>query len=99
MSKRNRQKKRQRQPSEEEPTKTRHYFFLNPYDDAAFTKCPKCNTKTMARKIPFVIHIEPQQVFVLNLSPSFYVHIFLSVKGTNLFFHPIFHYAILLVFI
>lgn len=45
---------------------TRHYFFLNPYNDAAFTKCPKCETKTMVRKFPLVIHIEPAQIFVLN---------------------------------
>ena len=35
---------------------TRHYFFLNPYEDAAFTRCPKCETKTMVRKFPLVIH-------------------------------------------
>lgn len=44
----------------------RHYFFLNPYNDAAFTRCPKCETKTMVRKFPLVIHIEPAQVFILN---------------------------------
>lgn len=44
----------------------RHKFFLNPYQDCAFTKCPKCETKTKIRKIPLVIHIEPQQLFLLN---------------------------------
>lgn len=44
----------------------RHYFFLNPYEDCAFTKCPKCNGKTKVRKIPLVIHIEPQQLLFLN---------------------------------
>jgi len=48
------------------PTKTRHYFFLNPYDDCAFTKCPKCDSKTKLRKFPLVIHIEPQQMLFLN---------------------------------
>ena len=48
------------------PTKQRHYFFLNPYEDCAFTSCPKCNTKTKVRKFPLVIHIEPNTLFVLN---------------------------------
>ena len=48
------------------PQKTRHYFFLNPYKDHAFTKCPKCDGKMKIRKFPLVIHIEPQQLFCLN---------------------------------
>lgn len=48
-----------------EPCK-RHYFFLNPYEDAAFTRCPKCQDKTKVRKFPLVIHIEPDQLFLLN---------------------------------
>ena len=44
----------------------RHYFFLNPYGDAAFTKCPKCQSKTKIRKFPLVIHIDPQQLLLLN---------------------------------
>ncbi|MDJ0689977.1 MAG: hypothetical protein QNJ41_15855 [Xenococcaceae cyanobacterium MO_188.B32] len=46
--------------------KKKHKFFLNPYIDCAFTKCPKCDTKTKIRKFPLVIHIEPQQLFFLN---------------------------------
>lgn len=46
--------------------KTRHRFFLSPYKDIAFTKCPKCDGKTKLRKFPLVIHIEPKQIFVLN---------------------------------
>ncbi|MDZ8135749.1 MAG: hypothetical protein RM049_10660 [Nostoc sp. DedQUE04] len=46
--------------------KKRHRFFLNPYSDCAFTKCPKCDTKTRLRKFPLVIHIEPKQLFLLN---------------------------------
>lgn len=45
---------------------TGHRFFLNPHEDMAFTKCPKCESKTMVRKFPLVIHIEPGQLFVLN---------------------------------
>lgn len=46
--------------------RARHRFFLNPYPDIAFTKCPKCETKTKQRKLPLVIHIEPGYVLVLN---------------------------------
>ncbi|WPD24560.1 MAG: hypothetical protein SD837_08335 [Candidatus Electrothrix scaldis] len=46
--------------------KRRHYFFLNSYEDCAFTKCPQCNAKTKVRKFPLVIHIYPQQLFLMN---------------------------------
>jgi len=44
----------------------RHNFFLNPYGDAAFTKCPKCKSNTKIRKFPLAIHIDPQQLLLLN---------------------------------
>lgn len=44
----------------------KHLFFLNPYEDAAFTRCPKCQSKTKIRKFPLVIHIEPRQLLLLN---------------------------------
>jgi len=44
----------------------KHYFFLNPYKDSSFSKCPKCDNKTKLRKFPLVIHIEPNQFLVLN---------------------------------
>jgi hypothetical protein len=52
--------------SQSRKLKERHKFFLNPYQDCAFTKCPKCETKTKVRKFPLVIKIEPQQLFLLN---------------------------------
>ena len=48
--------------------RARHYFFLNPYDDIAFTRCPKCEEKTKIRKYCLVIHIEPKHLFSLNKS-------------------------------
>ena len=39
---------------------------MNPYKDAAFTKCPKCESNTRIRKFPLVIHIDPQQLLLLN---------------------------------
>ena len=52
--------------TKKEKIKTRHYFFLSPYQEEAFTKCPKCNNKTKVRKYPLAIHIEPHQLFFLN---------------------------------
>ncbi len=48
--------------------KKRYKFFLNPYPDCAFTKCPKCETKTKVRKYPLVIGIdsEPIQLLFFN---------------------------------
>ena len=44
----------------------RYRFFLNPYTDARFMKCPQCLAKTRQRKLPLVIHIEPLQLVALN---------------------------------
>ena len=43
-------------------------FFLNPYQNARFTRCPSCNKLTKARKHPFFIHIYPSQPFILNMT-------------------------------
>lgn len=45
-----------------------HTFFLNPYQDDRFTRCPQCGAPTKARKKVFVIHIEPQQLLNLNMT-------------------------------
>ena len=39
-------------------TTTRFYFFLNPYADMAFTRCPKCEAKTKQRKLPLAVRNE-----------------------------------------
>jgi hypothetical protein len=36
----------------------RYTFALNPYEDARFSKCPKCNRATYSRKFPLLIHID-----------------------------------------
>ncbi len=51
--------------------RTRFFFFLNPYADVAFTRCPKCEAKTKQRKLPLVIHVEPQTICVLNKTCRF----------------------------
>jgi hypothetical protein len=45
-----------------------HRFFLNPYRDARFTTCPKCGGKTRLRKRPFLVHVDPRNLLVLNMS-------------------------------
>ena len=48
--------------------KKRYKFFFNTYPNYAFTKCPKCDTKTKVRKYPLVIGIdvEPKQILFFN---------------------------------
>jgi hypothetical protein len=48
------------------PERRKHYFFLNPYEDAAFTKCPQCGENTKIRKFPLAINIDPEQLLLLN---------------------------------
>ena len=44
----------------------RYRFFLNPYEDMRFTRCPQCEGKTKLRKLPLVIHIDPMLPLALN---------------------------------
>lgn len=46
----------------------KYRFFLNPYEDSRFTKCPQCSGKTRIRKHPFGIHIDPDVLMTLNMS-------------------------------
>jgi hypothetical protein len=34
----------------------RYRFFLNPYQDMRFTRCPQCENTMHQRKLPLVIH-------------------------------------------
>jgi hypothetical protein len=43
-----------------------HNFFLNPYQDARFTRCPKCDRPTKLRKKLLLISIEKTQPVSLN---------------------------------
>jgi hypothetical protein len=45
---------------------SRYTFFLNPYTDARFTKCPRCEGKVGQKKLPLVIHIDDGGMMVLN---------------------------------
>jgi hypothetical protein len=46
-------------------------FFLNLYKGFRFTRCPQCDRRTKARKHPFLIHIDPQQLVVLNMTGKY----------------------------
>lgn len=41
-------------------------FFLNPYADARFTRCPQCEGKTGLKKVPLAIHVDP--LYPINLN-------------------------------
>ncbi len=49
-------------------------FFLNPYKDVRFTRCPQCENKTQQRKLPLVIHIDPMQLLSLNKTCRYCPH-------------------------
>ncbi len=52
-----------------------HRFFLNPYAEYAFTRCPRCDrAPTKVRKVFLVIHVEPQLLLVLNKSCRLCLH-------------------------
>lgn len=44
----------------------RYRFFLNPYPEERFTRCPRCRAKTRQRKVPLVIHVDPLNPVALN---------------------------------
>jgi hypothetical protein len=70
--KRNNRQKKRKSPSKKKRTlgnlEPMHTFFLNPYEDSRFTKCPKCLGKTKIRKHPFAINIDPNVLMTLNMS-------------------------------
>jgi hypothetical protein len=41
-------------------------FFLNPYEDQRFTRCPQCETVMGQRKVPLVIHVDPHYPLSIN---------------------------------
>ena len=44
----------------------RYKFFLNPYSDIRFTRCPQCEGKTAQKKVPLMIHVDPHYPINLN---------------------------------
>ncbi len=46
----------------------RYRFLLNPYRDRRFAICPDCEGRTLLRKVPLVIHVDPLNPVVINKS-------------------------------
>ena len=56
-----------------------YYFYLNPHDEYKWTRCPKCDLQTRARKYCLMIHYEDKaanyrQMISLNKSCKFCTH-------------------------
>ncbi|WP_395144451.1 hypothetical protein [Armatimonas sp.] len=49
----------------------RYQFVLNPYPDQRISRCPLCEAKTGQKKIPLLIHIDPQHLIALNYTCRF----------------------------
>jgi hypothetical protein len=41
-------------------------YFLNPYPDVKFSRCPACAAKMGQRKLPLVIHVDPRHLISLS---------------------------------
>ena len=44
----------------------RYSFFLNPYSDVRFSRCPKCQRFTNLRKFALLIHVDPMGLIPLR---------------------------------
>jgi hypothetical protein len=67
----NRKKKTTIQLGKQPP---RFRFFLNPYQDMRFTKCPQCDNKMHQRKLPLMIHVDPMYMLSLNKTCRYCPH-------------------------
>lgn len=46
----------------------KYRFFLNHYQEYRFTNCPQCDRLMKVRKHPFLVHVDPMQLALLNMS-------------------------------
>ena len=44
----------------------RYRFILNPHADLRCSTCPECNRKTLLRKVPLVVAVQPDQMAAIN---------------------------------
>lgn len=44
----------------------KYSFMVNPYPEERVSRCPLCDRKTGQRKIPILIHVNPQHLIALN---------------------------------
>ena len=59
----------------------RHYFWLNPYREMAFTRCPKCERKTMVRKKRFAIDVLNKTILLANVTNKYCTGCDLIITG------------------
>jgi hypothetical protein len=45
-----------------------HHFYLNPYSNLRFYRCPDCNNQSNQRKLPLLIHIKPSTTLAINIT-------------------------------
>ena len=41
-------------------------FILNPFEDVRFSTCPECSQRTLLRKVPLAVHVDPHHSILLN---------------------------------
>lgn len=46
----------------------RYRFLLNPFRNRRFATCPNCERRTLLRKVPLVIHVDPRNPVALHKS-------------------------------
>jgi len=49
----------------------RYYFWLNPYREMAFTRCPKCERKTRVRKKRLAIDVLNKTLLLANVTNKY----------------------------
>lgn len=49
----------------------RYEFLLNPYHDQRFSICPGCDGRTLLRKVPLVVHVDPLNPVAITVSCRF----------------------------
>jgi hypothetical protein len=46
----------------------RYHFLLNPFRDRRFAICPGCDGRTLLRKVPLVVHVDPKNPVAIHKS-------------------------------
>lgn len=49
----------------------RYRFLLNPFRNRRFAICPNCDQRTLLRKVPLVVHVDPLNPIAINKSCRF----------------------------
>jgi hypothetical protein len=61
----------------------RYQFLLNPFRDRRFAICPGCDERTLLRKVPLVIHVDPRNPVAINKSCRYCPHCDLLIAHRN----------------